>query len=235
MKQLFKKPLFVINIILSVFLGLLVLNANADRLHLPGPVREALAAVVNVVTDGGTAGKLTVFAAGTNNKIGDSIIQDNGINIGVGMGAPNRGDGFPGNPPGTASMDGTIFAAGHIAAVGSVNSDSTMLADDVWVENAAPTSKWVSALFSNRIAGSCEEYFPPTQTTSLQAVTFCWGAAWRVSDTTDPVCTVGTGQSIFNADDHVGAGETTPEGKNLSTVCDASGLCHISLYACIVR
>lgn len=90
--NLSKNPLLYINALLALVVALFVLNANADRWHLPAPVKQALAATVGVITDGGTSGRLTVFAAGTNNKIGDSIIQDNGSSIGVNM-APPAGTG----------------------------------------------------------------------------------------------------------------------------------------------
>lgn len=80
-----KNPFVIINTLLLAFFGLLVLNANADRLHLPGPIKQALAAVASITVINSTADKLAVFAAV--NQIGDSIIQDNGTYIGLG-GAP---------------------------------------------------------------------------------------------------------------------------------------------------
>lgn len=82
MKEKLKNPFVVINTLLIVFVGVMVLNANADRLHLPSPVQRALAAVASV-TGSGNADRLAVFAAV--NQIGDSIIQDNGTNVGIGM------------------------------------------------------------------------------------------------------------------------------------------------------
>ncbi|MDP3794988.1 MAG: hypothetical protein Q8R13_03605 [bacterium] len=230
MKNLSRNPLFYVNALLALVVAAFVLHANGERWHLPAPIKQALAATVGVVTDGGTSERLTVFAAGTNNKIGDSIIRDNGVNMGVGTAAPNRGSL---NMPGSTDKDGTIFAAGHIAAGNAVNAGTTMRAHDMWVDDALPTVKWVSTLFSPRITGSCELYFPPIQSTSLKAVTLCWGAAQRVNDTTLPTCAIGAGKTIFNADDTVARGETTAEGKDLSTFCDAQGLCHIALYACV--
>ena len=81
MKNILRSPLFIINTLLFSFIGLLILHANADRLHLPQPIKHVLAAVANI-TGTGTANNLAAFAAV--NQIGDSIIQDNGTNIGVG-------------------------------------------------------------------------------------------------------------------------------------------------------
>lgn len=82
MKQIYKDPLAVINTALIIFLAVLVLNANAERLRLPQSVKQALAAVASI-TGSGTSNRLAAFAAA--NQIGDSIIQDDGTNVGVGM------------------------------------------------------------------------------------------------------------------------------------------------------
>ena len=86
MKHIFKSPLFYLNALLFTFLALIVLNANAERLHLPQIVKHALAAVVQI-TGTGTQGKLAAFAQ-TANQIGDSQIFDNGTNVGIGNTSP---------------------------------------------------------------------------------------------------------------------------------------------------
>lgn len=230
MKSLLKNPLLYINAVLVLFIVAFVLHANAERFNLPSVVKEALAATVGVITDGGTSGRLTVFA-GTNNKIGDSVVRDNGVNIGVGMDAPARGTV---TGPGQADRDGTIFAAGHIAATNAVTAGTTMQADDYYSDDLG---RWMSQL----ISGTCEEYVKPTATAETLTVTFCWGTASRGPGGTSVLCSGGTARkTIMNADDIVGENETTSEGYNLGQNCGpfpVSGttlkLCHVTLVACM--
>lgn len=86
MKHILKSPLFYLNALLFSFLALIILNANAERLHLPLTVKHALATVINI-TGSGNTDKLAVFAAV--NEIGDSVIFDNGTNIGIGTISPS--------------------------------------------------------------------------------------------------------------------------------------------------
>ena len=79
MKNILKNPLFIINALLIAFVGALILNANADRLHLPIGIKNALAAVA-LMTGSGTQNKLTAFAQ-TANQIGDSSISDDGVSV----------------------------------------------------------------------------------------------------------------------------------------------------------
>lgn len=112
MKHTFKNPFFYLNTLLFAFLALIILNANAERLHFPAVVQRALAAVAAIAGQG-TQGKLAAFAAV--NQIGDSIIEDNGTNVGVG-GAPeaNRKLYVHGNTHlgGTVNIDGTVALDG---------------------------------------------------------------------------------------------------------------------------
>lgn len=82
MKHTFKSPVFIINALLIAFLAMLALNANADRLHLPRVVKQALAAV-ELITGSGNTGRLTAFA-GNANQIGDSIMSESGLVVTVG-------------------------------------------------------------------------------------------------------------------------------------------------------
>lgn len=78
MKEKLKNPFVIINTFLIIFVGVMVLNANADRLRLPRPVKQALAAVASIAGSGNTD-RIAAFAAV--NQIGDSIMWQNGSSI----------------------------------------------------------------------------------------------------------------------------------------------------------
>lgn len=83
MQHLYKNPLFYLNVATVLFIGAILVAVSVGGLRLSPLVKNVLA-TVGVTTDGGTSNYLTVFAAGTNNKIGDSQIFDNGTSVGIG-------------------------------------------------------------------------------------------------------------------------------------------------------
>ncbi len=85
MKKLFKNPLFYINILLLILLILLVASINPNSTKFPAFVKKAMAAV-NSILGQGTANYVAAFTGV--NQIGNSIIYDNGTNVGIGTTNP---------------------------------------------------------------------------------------------------------------------------------------------------
>lgn len=91
MRQLFKNPLFYTNLLL--FLIAVFLAANLAEASLPGFLSgwvRTVRAAIATITGEGNVSYLPKFAGGANpsNQIGDSIIYDNGTNIGIGTTNP---------------------------------------------------------------------------------------------------------------------------------------------------
>ncbi|MBI4919753.1 hypothetical protein HY838_00395 [Candidatus Azambacteria bacterium] len=85
MKSLFKNPLFYINIFLLTLIFLLVVSINVSQTKLPSFVKKAIAAVQSI-TGAGSVNYLAAFS--DTNQIGNSIIYDNGSNVGIGTAGP---------------------------------------------------------------------------------------------------------------------------------------------------
>ncbi|MDP3052359.1 MAG: hypothetical protein Q8N22_00130 [bacterium] len=85
MKNLFKNPLFYINVLLLVLLILLSASINPNSTNLPSFAKKALAAVQAILGEG-TTNYLAAFTGA--NQIGNSIIYDTGTNVGIGTTAP---------------------------------------------------------------------------------------------------------------------------------------------------
>lgn len=87
MKNLFKNPLFYINILLLVSIILISASINPNMTKLPAFAKKAIAAVQNILGDGA----VNYVAAFTGvNQIGNSIIYDNGTNVGIGITNPSQ-------------------------------------------------------------------------------------------------------------------------------------------------
>ena len=86
MKNLFKNPLFYINVFLLVLLILLSASINPNSTNLPYFAKKALAAVQFILGEG-TVNSLAAFTGA--NQIGNSIIYDTGANIGIGTTNPS--------------------------------------------------------------------------------------------------------------------------------------------------
>jgi len=87
MKNLFKNPLFYINVFLLVLLILLSASINPNSTNLPSFAKKALAAVQFILGEG-TVNYLAAFTGA--NQIGNSIIYDTGANIGIGTTGPSQ-------------------------------------------------------------------------------------------------------------------------------------------------
>jgi hypothetical protein len=85
MKTLFKSPLFYLNIILLVVLFLLITSVNVNQTKLPNFLKKTIAAV-QTITGEGNVNYLAAFSS--TNQIGNSIIYDNGTNVGIGTTNP---------------------------------------------------------------------------------------------------------------------------------------------------
>ena len=85
MKNLFKNPLFYVNIFLLILLILLSASINPNSTNLPSFAKKALAAVQNILGEG-TVNSLAAFTGV--NEIGNSIIYDDGTNVGIGITNP---------------------------------------------------------------------------------------------------------------------------------------------------
>ena len=110
MKNLFKNPLFYINVFLLVLLILLSASINPNSTNLPYFAKKALAAVQFILGEG-TVNYLAAFTGA--NQIGNSIIYDTGANIGIGTTGPSQKLDVVGN---VSANDYWIGAAGKWAS-----------------------------------------------------------------------------------------------------------------------
>ena len=85
MQKLIKSPLFYVNIVLLIAFFLLITSINVNQTNLPSFLKKAIAAVQAITGEGGV-GYLSAFTA--TNQIGNSIIYDDGTNIGIGTITP---------------------------------------------------------------------------------------------------------------------------------------------------
>jgi len=85
---MYKKSILYLNIFLFIVVALMAVNSFSVRGH--ELIRTALAAA-GITSDGGTVNYLSRFvgAAGTSQVIGQSIIYDNGTNVGIGPTPPD--------------------------------------------------------------------------------------------------------------------------------------------------
>ncbi len=87
---MFKSPLFYINLVLLVMIVSLALSVNVSNSHLPNFLKKAIAQVQSI-TGSGTPNYLAVFGqTSPSYTIGNSIIYDNGTNVGIGTTNPNQ-------------------------------------------------------------------------------------------------------------------------------------------------
>ncbi len=85
---MFKSPLFYINLVLLVMIVSLALSVNVSNSHLPNFLKKAIAQVQSI-TGSGTTNYLAVFGqTSPSYTIGNSIIYDNGTNVGIGTTNP---------------------------------------------------------------------------------------------------------------------------------------------------
>jgi len=80
-----KSPLLVINIFLLGLVVLLSININPNSNNLPSFAKKAIAAVSSILGEG-TTNYLAAFGGAT--EIGNSVIYDDGSNIGIGTASP---------------------------------------------------------------------------------------------------------------------------------------------------
>jgi len=124
MKNLFKNPLFYINVFLLVLLILLSASINPNSTNLPYFAKKALAAVQFILGEG-TVNSLAAFTGA--NQIGNSIIYDTGANIGIGTTGPSQKLDVNGN---IKANDYWIAAAGKWASqVGQAGHNNCYLLD----------------------------------------------------------------------------------------------------------
>ncbi len=97
MKNLLKSPLFYINIVLFTALFMIITSINVNQTRLPSIIKIAIAKVQSIAGSG-TQNYLAAFS-GTNN-IGNSIIYDNGSQIGINTTSPGA----------TLDVNGMMFA-----------------------------------------------------------------------------------------------------------------------------
>ena len=127
MKNLFKNPFFYINIFLLILLILLAGSINPNSTNLPSFAKKALAAVQSILGEG-TVNYLAAFTDA--NQIGNSIIYDNGTNVGIGTGTTTPTQKLDVGFDNVSANDYWIAAAGKWASqVGQAGHNNCYLLD----------------------------------------------------------------------------------------------------------